>query len=671
MKRNNKFGIRGVIFAILLPLVALFYFGLAGLLSGLLPYPYLGVVFALLAGFLYFGTVIFACVLTFLFSRIKKDHKIKKGPVLGNIMYDKVNFANEPAFICDQNHKIVWSNRFANTSIGNKRALGANINSIFPYEFESENEIKKHKEIRVILNGRTYLIEETKINALNEIYYLLYLRDLTDQAELEQLQRDKEKIVAYVMVDNLEALLQFEQERYREVAARVEKIVRTWAESVNGIIKEYEKDKYIAIFNMEDLDKFIADNFSLLDKIRDIRLGSGSSPLTLSIGVAKNSEANLAEKEKLAQAALDMALQRGGDQAVVKLEEEVMFFGGRTNAIQKRTKVRSRVVAKEIVARMKQSSNVIIMGHANPDYDAIGASVGVARIAKHCGAKVNIVTNFKDINVKKMLAHFEGIEEYRNVFVDSSKGLDLVKADTLLIIVDVNNVKMFESSDIAKMVENTIIIDHHRQTAEFEREPIVSYIETSASSTSEIVTELLEQALYLDSPLPQEANALYAGILLDTKHFTKGAGTKTHGAAMYLRDNGASYENVQDLFKSTISDYKKEAVFGEKLEIYRNCMAIALNPNGKDGTDRIMAAKVADNLLGLEEVHASFVLVRIDNVVHISARSNGTINVQLILEKLQGGGRYDAAGAQVKNSSVEDALMTLKAAIDEYINPEA
>ena len=237
MKRNNKFGIRGVIFAILLPLVALFYFGLAGLLSGLLPYPYLGVVFALLAGFLYFGTVIFACVLTFLFSRIKKDHKIKKGPVLGNIMYDKVNFANEPAFICDQNHKIVWSNRFANTSIGNKRALGANINSIFPYEFESENEIKKHKEIRVILNGRTYLIEETKINALNEIYYLLYLRDLTDQAELEQLQRDKEKIVAYVMVDNLEALLQFEQERYREVAARVEKIVRTWAESVNGIIK--------------------------------------------------------------------------------------------------------------------------------------------------------------------------------------------------------------------------------------------------------------------------------------------------------------------------------------------------------------------------------------------------------------------------------------------------
>ena len=667
--KNNKFGIKGIIFAAVLPLLALAFMVLAGVLG------YVFKDYALLISglsvFFYFCIAVLASVLTLVLLKGKREHKIKKGPVLGNIMYDKVNFAAEPAFICDQSHKIVWANRFANNSLGEKKMLGANINSIFPYEFESENEAKKHKEIRVNLNGKTYLVEEAKINALDEVYYFLYLRDLTLQAQLEQLQRDKEKIVAYVMVDNLETLLQFEQERYREIAARVEKIIRSWVESVNGIIKEYEKDKYIAIFNMEDLDKFISDNFSLLDKVRDIRLGSGSVPVTLSIGVAKKAEANLAEKEKLAQSALDMALQRGGDQAVIKLEEEVLFFGGRTNAVQKRTKVRARVVANELVARMAQASNVIVMGHANPDYDAIGASVGIARLAKFCGTKVNIVTNFKDVNVKKMLAHFEHVEEYRNVFVDSSKGLDLVKADTLLVIVDVNNAMMFESSDIAKMVDNIIIIDHHRQTAEFENEPVISYIETSASSTSEIVSELLEQALYLDAPLPQEANALYAGILLDTKHFTKGAGTKTHAAAMYLRDNGASYEGVQDLFKTTISDYKKEAIFGEKIEIYRNCMAIALNPNGKDATDRIMAAKVADNLLSLEGVYASFVLVQIDNVVHISARSNGTINVQLILEKLHGGGRYDAAGAQVKNSNVDDALLTLKASIDEYINPEA
>ena len=664
-KERNIF--RGIVAFAILPLLALVDIVLAGVLVSKLGGYELPIITACIS--LYVSFAIIFGVLTSVTGKKRKAENSKKGPVLGNVMYDKINYANEPAFICDENHKIVWVNRFGATQIGAKKTLGASINTIFPYDF-SAGTSKKHKEIRVELNGETYTVEETKIDTPSEQYYLLYLSNVTKQAELEKLQRDKEKIVAYIVVDNLDALFQFEQEQYRETAAKVEKIVRSSVESVNGIIKEYEKDKYVAIFNMEDLDKFINDNFSVLDKVRDIRLGSGSIPVTLSIGVAKMAEANLAEKEKLAHIALDMALQRGGDQAVVKLEDEVLFFGGRTNAVQKRTKVRARVVANELAMRISQASNVIIMAHAFPDYDAIGASVGMARLAKFCGTKVNIVTNFKDINVKKMLKHFDKIEEYKNVFVDSSKGLDLVKADTLLIMVDVNNINMFESKDIARMVDNIIIIDHHRKTAEYEKEPIISYIETSASSASEIVSEILEQGLHLSQPIAAEANALYAGILLDTKHFTKGAGTKTHAAAMYLRDNGASYENVQDLFKSNIHEYKKEASFGDKIEIYRNCMAIALNPFGKDNSDRIMAAKVADNLLGLEDVSASFVLVQIDNVVHISARSNGTVNVQLILEKLNGGGRYDAAGAQVKGTGVADTLFMLKEAIDDYISPE-
>ena len=620
---------------------------------------------------LYVALLIIVAVLSSSGTKSKKEHAIKKGPVLGNVMYDKINHASEPVFVCDVNHKIVWSNRFASTSLSTKKILGTNINDLFPYDFAGESKVPRIKEVRVSLDGKNYIVEETQINTLNEIYYLLYLRDVTRQAELEKLERDKEKIVSYVVVDNLEALLQFEQEKYREIAAKVEKILRTWAESVNGIIKEYEKDKYIFICNMEDLDKFIEDGFNVLDKVRDIRIGGGSIPVTLSIGVAKKSDATLAEKEKLAHIALDMALQRGGDQAVIKLEEDVLFFGGRTNAVQKRTKVRARVVANELASRMAKASNVLVMAHAYPDYDAIGASIGIARLAKFCGARVNVVTNPKDINVTKMLKHFENVDEYRNVFIDASKGLDLVRTDTLLVIVDVNNMNMFESKDLARAVNDIIIIDHHRQTAEFEKEPIIPYIETSASSASEIVTEILEQSLPIGALLSEEANALYAGILLDTKHFMKGAGTKTHGAAMYLKDNGASYENVQDLFKSNIQDYRKEASFGERIEIYRNCMAIALNSHGRDNTDRIMAAKVADNLLGLEDVSASFVLVQIDNVVHVSARSNGTINVQLILEKLNGGGRYDAAGAQVKGQSLADTLFTLKEAIDEYINPEA
>ena len=664
--KNKKFTLLKVFFGFLLPLISLVTMGTGYVLVWKFPDKFIPIIIACVC--LYLAILIIFAILVSL-GKSKIEEFAKKRPLLNATMYDKIYNAKEPALVCDENHKIIWANRFA-TSLPTKKILGTDVNDIFKYKFMDETMTKRQKEEDVTIEGEVYSVEETEIFASKERYYLLYLRNKTRQAELEELKKNKDKIVAYIVVDNLEALLQFEQENYRETAAKVERVIRSWAEGVNGILKEYEKDKYIFIFNMEDLEKFMADEFSILNKVRDIRLGSGSIPVTLSIGVAKKTDADLAEKEKLAHAALDMALQRGGDQAVVKLEEEVHFYGGLTNAVQKRTKVRARVVAGELENRIRRASNVIVMAHSYPDYDALGASIGIARFAKYHGAKVNIVTNFKNINAVKMIKDFEGIDEYRNVFVDASKGLDLVRTETLLIVVDVNNVNMFESKELAKMVDNIIIIDHHRQIAEFENEPIISYIETSASSASEIVAEIIEQALPMQTLLIQEANALYAGILLDTKNFQKNAGTKTHAAAMFLKDNGASYENVQDLFKTSIAEYKKNASFGEKIEIYRNCMAIAFNAHGKDLTDKILAAKVADSLLELEDVFASFTLVQIDNTVHISARSNGTINVQLILERFKGGGRFEAAGAQVKSTTVADVLVELKKAIDKYIDPE-
>ena len=275
-----------------------------------------------------------------------------------------------------------------------------------------------------------------------------------------------------------------------------------------------------------------------------------------------------------------------------------------------------------------------------------------------------------DNEYENLIEQFANDENYKGVFVDSAKGIDLIKSETLLIIVDVNNQAMFESSDIARNVQDIVIIDHHRKTAEFEKEPLISYIESSSSSASELVSEMLEQVLPESTLKRNEANMLLAGISLDTNQFTKGTGTKTYAAAMYLRDNGASYEQIQDLFKSSLREYRQEALYGEKIELYRNCMAIALNPFGVDQADRILAAKVADNLLMVEGVAASFALVLVGNVVHISARSNGTINVQLILEELSGGGRYDAAGAQVKDENIGAVLLKLKKAIDNYIDPE-
>lgn len=602
--------------------------------------------------------------------RKKSEVKRPSGPVLGSIMYDTVNFSAEPALICDDFGKIIWFNKAAQTASGSSSSiLGSKLGNIVSGQINDVTVDDKRHEFHTVLGGKNYTIERTKIKSGDKIYFLLMFRDVTELVNLKQFVRNDEKIVSYIIVDNLEELLQFEQERYREAAAKIETLIREWASSCGGIVKEYERDKYLFIFKAEDLDRFIQDKFDILDRVRDIRVGTGNISVTISIGVAKV-KGELADKEKAAHIALDMALQRGGDQAVVKYDETVEFYGGRTNAVHKRTKVKARVVSNELINHIANAGNVLVMAHKYPDYDAFGASVGIARLAMFCGVRVNVVTSPKDPNIKRCMKLFSSDESYNGIFVDAAQGLDLVRSDTLLVIVDVNNIAMFESGDIASNVSNIVIVDHHRKTAEFEHAPLISYIEPSSSSASELVSEMLEQSLPPSTLHKSEANMLLAGISLDTKQFTKGTGTKTYAAAMYLRDNGASYEDIQDLFKTNIRDYKQEAAFGEKVEIYRHCMAIAVNPHGEESFDRVLAARVADNLLMVEEVAASFALVLIDDTVHISARSNGTVNVQLILEALKGGGRYDAAGAQVKTTSVQDALLQLKKAIDNYLDPE-
>lgn len=607
--------------------------------------------------------VITAIIVNAAYNKRKVDGP--RGPVLGSIMYDKINALDEPAFICDAHGKFLWYNSFTQNGTGQKSPiLGSYVSNFFP-ETLTDDDYPQEVEF----DEKNYRVERTKIKSNEKVYFLVVLRDITKIVELERTIRDTTKVVAYIIVDNLEELLQFEQEKYREAAASIEQYVREWASSVGGVLKEYERDKYIFVFNMEDLDKFTADKFDILDKVRDIRIGAGKIPVTISIGVAKI-DGTLAEVEKAAHTCLEMALQRGGDQAVVKVDDKIDFYGGHTNATGKRTRVRARVVANELINYISSSGNVIIMAHKFPDYDAFGASVGISKLAKFCGVKYNIVTNLKDANVVKCMKFFSDDDDYKGVFIDSSEGLDLVNSDTLLIVVDVNNYAMLESTDIAKSVNQMVIIDHHRKTAEYDEEPLISYIETSASSASELVSEMLEQVLPMEYLKKNEANMLLSGISLDTKQFTKSAGTKTYAAAMFLREHGASYEDIQDLFKTSLINYKQESHFGELVEIYKDRIAIAVNKNGKDNSDRILAARVADNLLEIEGVGASFTLIMIDSTVHISARSAGSINVQLILEELDGGGRFDAAGAQVKAENIDTVILQLRQAIDKHIITE-
>ena len=419
------------------------------------------------------------------------------------------------------------------------------------------------------------------------------------------------------------------------------------------------------------LDEFMVMKFEILDRVRAIHAHDTGLSLTVSVGVG-NIRGTFEEKDKAAHTALEMALQRGGDQAVVKGDDSLEFFGGITNTVQKRTNVRARVVSNELMTAMRRASNVIVMGHRFADFDAFGAIVGTVRLAMYCGTRVNAVINMTDRNLAGCRSLLAPEEDFIGVFVDEQMGLDLLNTDTLVVVVDVNNIAHMESRLIAERAQTLAVVDHHRKTAEFEREPLIEYIEPSASSACELVAEMLEQVLPREDLTAAEATLMLAGINLDTKNFSKSTGTRTFSAALYLRDRGASPERVTALNKTSLDDYMREGGFRTNVEFFRKVMAITVADSRFETgpADRITVAKAADNLLSIAGVEASFALVKIGDIVAISARSAGRINVQLILEKLNGGGRYDEAGAQVQGD-VEAAVKRLKGAIDEYLAEKA
>ena len=375
----------------------------------------------------------------------------------------------------------------------------------------------------------------------------------------------------------------------------------------------------------------------------------------------------LSDRENGAREALAMALARGGDQVAYKAESGMEFYGGNTRPVQKRSSVAAKVRSGEIITRISRASNVIIMGHRGADQDCFGASAGIARLAMYCYVKPYIVVDKNDKNTIPFIEKFEKLPEYADVFVDENEAQSLIKSDTLLIVVDVNNVDHMLSSGIALAVNDALIIDHHRKTdARVKRDWTQEYIEPSASSASELVAEMLEQSIGEGQLLREEADALLGGIILDTKQFTKSTGTRTFNAAIYLRSAGASiYESSKEL-RSDFGEFKKQSKILSDLVIYKGRFAIAKDESDGQSIDRIAAAKAAETLLTIKGVDAAFALIRIGGETHISARSNAAVSVQLILEKIGGGGHLDSAGAK-SGDPMLITLEKLKGAIDEYI----
>lgn len=519
--------------------------------------------------------------------------------------------------------------------------------------------------VPVVIGERNYYAKIYRQMLGKNTYYLVTFTDYTEYEQLRIKSENEAPVVAHIVLDNLNEIAEYVRVNYRSAANEIEEILKKFATDMNGMIREYNRDRYIMVFSRKKYEECANNKFDILETVRSVRLGDSSVPVTISMGISLVGE-NFEEREKNAASALEFALQRGGDQVAVKTEEDVLFYGGRTKGVQKKLGSQMRVFATQLTSLIAGAGNILIMGHASPDFDAIGSCVGIARLCMFCGQNPKIVMNTQNKNFLACTEKLLMLEDYKNVFISAEAGLDMVRSDTLLIIVDANNFNILESPDLASNIADFVVIDHHRKVAEFETEPKLNLIDPTASSASEMITAILEQCLPTDTLYKEEANVLLAGIMVDTKNFTRTTGTMTFSAAMYLRGVGANSEIAGAFFREEFADFMSEAKFNSNVTMYMNKIAITQSNGNDPSFDRVAAAKAADKLLTVRGVEASFALVEIDGVIHISARSNGNVNVQLILEKMGGGGHFDAAAAALKGEDMRSTLYRLKDAIDEY-----
>ena len=532
-------------------------------------------------------------------------------------------------------------------------------------------------------NGKRYELQSYPMHIDGKEYFFTVFRDVNSLLELNEKAERENPVVAFIAIDNLQELTQYVRANYRETASRIEQMLADWIKDLDGMIREYDRDKYIAVFSQEMLEKCIADRFDILTKIMNIRIGDNTFPVSVSIGLA-SIDGTMKEKEHAAYAALEVALSRGGNQVALRRDVggSLEYFGGTHKILESNSSINSRVSAGVLASKIRECGNVLIMGHSNPDFDSIGACVGAARftlsvLRAQAAAEgrsassippVHVVTNRNCDTFRTCYAQLAGLPDYTEMFIDREAGMNTVTSDTLLIIVDANNRYIFEAPDLPSSVQHIALIDHHRLVKEPDFATFLNYIEPTKSSASEIIAEMLQQSEYAECLQKEEANLLLAGIMLDTNNFTRNAGAQTFENTHYLYSCGAHTSVTREFFNKDLEDMRIASAFDSTARIYRDVIAITwLNTEREPSPeDRIAAAKAADSLLTLKGIEAAFAMVFMDDTVAISGRSKGDINVQLILEKLQGGGHFDVAGAQIKNATMQSAYEMLKNAINEY-----
>ncbi|MPQ43730.1 DHH family phosphoesterase [Clostridium tarantellae] len=560
-----------------------------------------------------------------------------------------------PLCILNFNGEIIWYNKNfeklfnAQNSIGNNLvsvARGIALDKVLKCDKDYSQKIKIKKFIYDVYGEEISIDKERKL-------CLVYFNDVTYLNEVT-----KEDIML-LEVDNLNEVLKTVNDSNRPLLiAEIERTISNYANSIEAMIRKYDSNKYVLSVSDNIIDEQIKKKFDILDIVRDIDLGN-ELEVTLSIGVGRGGNTP-AENHEYAIKAKELALGRGGDQAVVKKIKDISFFGGNTKELEKRTRVRARVVSHALKDLIYESSTVYIMGHKNPDMDCFGAALGIASVANLLGKNSKIILD-KDTNaIEGFLQKISKKEEFKNLFISSLDAYKYLDENSLLILVDVHSTGYVLNSELAKKFKRLVIIDHHRRSADFIQGSILNYIEIYASSTSELVTEIIQYIL--DKPKINRlvAEGLLAGIYMDTKNFSFKTGVRTFEAASFLRRLGADTIEVKKLFSNNLQNYIDKAMTIKSAEVENN-VAIAICPSNV--TEVVMAAQAADELLNITGIQASFVFVKINNDIYISGRSLGDINVQVILESLGGGGHMTMAGAKLKNISIDNAIKTLKEAI--------
>ena len=517
----------------------------------------------------------------------------------------------------------------------------------------------------VTLGSRRYRVHGTAIrgdSARGAMLGVLYLNDLTELYQVRDEYVRSRPVVSIILIDNYEELTKnLTESAISTMNAKLNDTITAWTESYNGLLRKLERNRFLFIFEKRDLNRAMENKFSLLEDIHEV-VSPGGLAATISFGLGVDG-ANFDESYNFAALGIEMALSRGGDQAVIKDRFNFTFFGGRSKESDYRSKVRSRVTANSLMELIAHSGQVFVMGHKNADLDSVGAAMGVCCLCRKKGKKAHIVLDLEHNASEKLIEEIRQVPEYKDVFISGQEALLMADNRSILIVVDTNRPDQVESKPLLEAISKVCVIDHHRRAADYISPVVVNLHEPYASSASELVTELLQYAVDTTDILPIEAKSLMAGICLDTKSFNVRTGERTFEAAAVLRRLGADTVDVKVLLQNNFQDTMAKYQIIRSARLYRQEIAVAaLNT----GTTRVLAAQAADELLNISGITASFVMYPDNDQVIVSARSIGTVNVQMILEPLGGGGNTATAGAQLKNTTVKDALDKLVESIDKF-----